>query len=481
MTGRTRYWALLSAAACLMGQTAGAADPEPRAEGSLYPPSAEEIQQGPLAGALGPAAYILNDVGQSEDFLAAVRRAVGLNPSFHAQLAQRGQSRAGARRERAALYPRLSTSLSGDYVVSRRFNPGTDNVVESLRPNGQVNAGLSASQLLFDGGAAFQRIKSARARDRENANAVSSSINELSLDAISAYYDVLIHQAIFKLAEEFVRRHDEILESVKERERLGAGSRADVMRATARLAAAKVRVAEIRESERLAEIRYEEFFKETPGVLSRPSFDALKVNDRHQAMAMAAERHPDIAAAAARAEASRADYRAAKASRLPELRASVNAVKFDVFEGGEDFDVRAGVDLNYDLYAGGARGADIRQARERAVEQKYKEEQVRQDVERDAAIAFERRDASEERLRALETAVIANHESRDLVSERFRVARGDLIDVLQAENDYFEAGVAYLVGLADRDMATYELMEHTGELLRYFSPQREYEAALDGE
>lgn len=471
---------MLTAAALTFGP-ARAADPAPQAEGSLYPPLAEDVMQSPLAGALGPAGYILNDVGRGESFLADIRRAVGLHPAFHAQLAQRSQTRSGARRERAALYPRLSTSLNGDYVISRQFDPGTDNVVESLRPDGQINAGLTVSQLLFDGGAAFQRIKSARALDQEKESAVRISVNDLSLAAISAYYDVLVHQAILKLGAEFTRRHAEILEDVKERERLGAGSRADVMRATARLAAANVRVAEIRESQRLAAIRYEEFFKEPPGLLSRPSFEALAVNDRATAMTMAAKRHPEIAAAIARARASRADYKAAQAGRLPELRASVNAVKFDVFEGGEDFDVRAGVDLNYELYAGGARAAEIRQARERARQQKFEEEQIRQEIERDAAIAFERRDASVERLGALETAVIANHESRDLVAERFRVARGDLIDVLQAENDYFEAGVGYLVGLADRDMATYELMEHTGELLHYFSPQREFESALDGE
>src|SRR5690606_36050940 len=145
----------------------------------------------------------------------------------------------------------------------------------------------------------------------------------------------------------------------------------------------------------------------------------------------------------------------------------------DVLGGAEDYDVRAGVNLSYDLFAGGARSASISRAKNLAERQQAEEDRVRLEIEREAAIAFERREAANEQLAALEAALIANSEARAMVAERLRVARGDLIDVIQAENDWFEAGVGYLAGLADRDMASYELMEFTGDLLRFFSPRDE--------
>ncbi len=162
------------------------------------------------------------------------------------------------------------------------------------------------------------------------------------------------------------------------------------------------------------------------------------------------------------------------------MRVSVDAVKFDLFDSGDDFDVRAGVNLNYNIFGGGARSADIAQAASRARQSQFGADQIRQEVARDAAIAFERAQGAAARLKALETAVVAHDETRELVLERYRVARGDLIDVLQAENDYFESGVAYLTGLANRDMAVYGVMEHTGELLRFFSPQKEYADIMSG-
>ena len=434
-----------------------------------------------LQKALGPAGYLVMNAGVSADFNAKIRRAVGAHPTFHAQASTLEESRAERRRARAALYPQLSTQFRGDYSITRDFAANTDNVVESLRPREQLTAGITASQLIFDGGATLQRIKGARARDEEFKNAMSTRINDLALTALAVYHDLATNQALLAMGEAFIRRHEEILEDVKERERLGAGSKADVTRAVARLASARARVSEIRESQQLAEIRYAEFFKEPPGLLLLPSFGALTVDSRDQAVAAALTRNPEIAAAVSRADAARADYKAAKGARLPEVRLSVDATKFDVFDSGNDFDVRAGVNVNYNIFGGGARAAEISAAGSRARREKFGEEQMRLEIAREASIAFERRGGAEARLEALATSVVAHDETRELVLERYRLSRGDLIDVLQAENDYFESGFAYLTGLINRDMAIYALMEHTGDLQRYFSPQQEYlDAIVEG-
>ncbi|MEO1136169.1 MAG: TolC family protein, partial [Pseudomonadota bacterium] len=240
-------------------------------------------------------------------------------------------------------------------------------------------------------------------------------------------------------------------------------------------------LAEISESKRVADISYEEFFGAAPqAALPRPAFQDLGIETRNEVVANALEHNPEIAAAQARADARQADFKASKAARLPEVRLSVDAVKYDVFETGDDFDVRAGLNVSYNIFGGGARAADIAAAKSRARRETFNEEQVRQTVSREAAMAFERLQGANDRLSALGDALIAHDTTRELVLERYKLSRGDLIDVLQAENDYFEAGVAYVIALSGRDMASYALMEHTGELLQLFSPQIEYENATTG-
>ncbi|WP_425410236.1 TolC family protein [Hyphococcus sp.] len=494
-----------AAAICIFGQAAALTPENLKYYGSVYPDGAGETPRGAvspenasyqaraqvsdqasdqnsssLANALGPAGYLIAQRSDDAGFAALIRRAVGRHPAFHSQAANLGEASAARRRARSALLPQISGQLRGDYSITRDFGAGTDNVVESLRPREQFTAGISASQLIFDGGATIQRIRSARALSEEYKNALSTRINDLAINALTAYYDVAAHQALTALGDAFIGRHEEILNSVKERERLGAGSKADVTRARARLAASRARLSEIEESKRYADIRYEEFFGETPDVLSRPEISAPVLRSRNEAVVEALDSNPELAAAAARADQRQADFKAAKSARYPEVRLSVDAVKYDIFDNGDDFDVRAGVNVNYNIFGGGARAADIAIARSRAKSEAFSESRIRQEISRDAAMAYERVQSADARLDALGEAVIAHDETRDLVLERYKLSRGDLIDVLQAENDYFEAAVAYLTALSAQDMAAYALMEHTGGLLQRFSPQLDYDAAVAG-
>lgn len=463
--GLRRGLAATAAAAALIAGAGVAA-----AQQTVYPKTGA-AQQSQLARALGQGAYALDDVGASEAFLATVRKAVASHPGYGAGQADIAQARAERRGARASIYPRLSTAINADYVIDRSFDAGTNNVVEALRPDGQVNGSITVSQLIFDGGAAFARMRAAKARTYEASATLTAKTNQTTLDALSAYHDLAAYQAILALGADYIARHERVLRDAGERERRGAGARADVVRAQARLSAAKARVAQIRESAAIAEIRYLEFFGAEPeGKLPFPSFEAVSVGSREEAVALAEANDPKLRAAGARTESARANLKAAKAARLPEVRANVSGVKYDL-QGGDDYDVRAGVGLEYDLYAGGARGAEISAARAAADRQRYEEDGARLEAKRNAAIAFERRQSTQTRLDALAEAAIANAEARDLVAERFRTARGELLDLLQAENDWFEAGAAYLAGLADRDMAHYELMEFTGELARFFAPE----------
>ncbi len=54
-------------------------------------------------------------------------------------------------------------------------------------------------------------------------------------------------------------------------------SAADVLRAQARLAAARSRLAQIEESARIADVRYFEYFKEAPATLLLPNYESLAV------------------------------------------------------------------------------------------------------------------------------------------------------------------------------------------------------------
>ena len=100
-----------------------------------------------------------------------------------------------------------------------------------------------------------------------------------------------------------------------------------------------------------------------------------------------------------------------------------------------------------------ARSADARASR------------IRDEASRDAAIAWSDVKALEEQLRALEASYLASRQSRDVLIERFINSRGNLFDVVAAEDAYFETATAFIRTLAELDAARYVLLSRTGNLL----------------
>ena len=65
----------------------------------------------------------------------------------------------------------------------------------------------------------------------------------------------------------------------------------------------------------------------------------------------------------------------------------------------------------------------------------------------------------------MEASYIASRRSRDVLVERFINARGNLFDVVAAEDSYFETATAYIRALSELDAARYVLLSKTGGLL----------------
>jgi adhesin transport system outer membrane protein len=181
------------------------------------------------------------------------------------------------------------------------------------------------------------------------------------------------------------------------------------------------------------------------------------------AAVMAAGDAAAVRGAQAIADASRQEARAARADRLPRLSAGVDAGRYGVIETDRDYDIRGSLALRYRIFGGLDPRAEQSEARARAADAHAT--LVREEAGRDAAIAWSDVRALEEQLEALQQAYIASRQSRDVIVERFRVARGTLFDVVAAEDAYFGSATAYIQALSELDAARYVLLSRTGRLL----------------
>lgn len=396
------------------------------------------------------------------EFKALVRDAVERNPGISEAVAGIAEAEAGKDEARSGLFPTVDVAVSTNRTIARSFEGSAiDTILERSRPAGRTDANVSVQQTLFDFGATDARIAAAGARLRAASLQAESAADRTALNAIAAWYDVFAYRALVMLGSAFAESQQDLRQSVTIRIDQGVSAPGDLPRVESEIASSQAVLARYRRTLANAEARFQEFF----GVLPPPDLGRAPIvaapsisKEMAQLLARAA---PDTRSAEALARAARQDARAQRAQTLPSVSAGVDAGKYGVRE--KDYDVRGRVTLNQRLFGGVDARAD--QAEARATSAEARATRVRTEAERDAAIAWSDVRALEQQLAALESSYIASRHSRDVIAERFRVARGTLFDLLDAESAYFNVASTYIHSITELDAARYVLLSRTGQLL----------------
>jgi adhesin transport system outer membrane protein len=274
---------------------------------------------------------------------------------------------------------------------------------------------------------------------------------------------VFAARALVAVTEGFIANQEELRDAVAERIRQGVSAPGDTARVESYLASAQTRLARFRRFLANAEARFTELTGSPPPPdLERAPVAALPAMSR-DAAALAAMSSPQSRAAQAGADAARQEAKAVRADRYPQISAGIDAGRYGVFENETDYDIRGRVTMRQRLFGGTE--ARVAQADARVLAADARATRIREEAARDASIAWSDVRALEEQLRALEASYIASRRSRDVLLERFINARGDLFDVVAAEDAYFETATAFIQALSELDAARYVLLSRTGRLL----------------
>ncbi|MFC3712842.1 TolC family protein [Sphingoaurantiacus capsulatus] len=449
-------------AALLLAAPAGAQVPIATLPGPSGQPQAIDPAKDPLLN-------FLKRADANAAFGPSVTRAIESHPSVLEAIAAQREARQVRAEIRAGRLPRVDVVLNGDYSIARNFEIDNDNIIERSRPRTRTDANISAEQLLLDFGATSRRVAAASARISAAEAEVRRVANDAGLRAVAAYYDVLAYQTLNDMGQAFIQRHRDILSDTRMRFEQGYGAGGDVARVESYLASAEGTVARFERQLASSRARYLEAFGEpAPARIVRPAPPESEAATAEDAAELSA-RAPEVTAAKAREASAEREWRAARSDRLPRITGVIDGTQYDVLDDGDDYDVRGRLVLRHNLFSGGQTSARANQALARYRQSEFAAERVVNEAGRDAGIAFEDVRVLEKQAATLERAYIANRRTRDLFVEQFKVSRGSLLDVLQAEQDYFEAATAYLQGSTELDVARHVLLDRTGELLDHFN------------
>ena len=190
------------------------------------------------------------------------------------------------------------------------------------------------------------------------------------------------------------------------------------------------------------------------------------------AVQRALERHPSVGAARASSDAARSVITTARAARLPSLALTGSATQYEQpmlvtpihgFGSGDLplFDetlVQGAATMNYTLFDGGARGAKIRGARERAAAAAAAVDGSEQSLMARTATSYVQVLARQQVVDAHDRRIAALEAELSRARQRFEVGRAPQVEVLRAEASLASAHAervhfAEALDLAERDLA----------------------------
>ncbi len=330
-------------------------------------------------------------------------------------------------------------------------------------------AALTLNQMLYDGFATRDEVtRLAHARLVRYYEVLDVS-ETTALEATRAYTDVLRYRELSRLAQENFAQHDQVFGQIQERVQAGVGRRVDLEQAGGRLALAQSNM--LTEASNLHDVsaRYLRIVGELPaGEMIAPALlDQGIPPDVEAALKLAYQGSPAFNAAIENVRAAQAEARGRQSNFHPriDLRASKDISYNQEGIAGRRDDQVIELVLNYNLFKGGSDRAQARQYAEQLAQTKELRDKVCRDTRQTLSIAYNDIQNLNRQLGYLDQHQLAIEKAREAYRKQFDIGQRTLLDLLDTENEYFQARRAYVNATHDHAIAHARTLASMGTLL----------------
>jgi outer membrane protein len=401
---------------------------------------------------------------QAQSLEQALINAYFANPTINAQRAavrvvdeQVPQALAGYR-------PQVFGNAQADVERSRTQSPaGTTNNLRNY-PRGY---GVTAQQNIFNGFQTGNLVRSAESQVLAARETLRNTEQNVLLDAVTAYMNVIRDTAIVQLQQQNVQALNEQLRATNDRFQVGELTRTDVAQAQARLRAAESQLSAAQANLNASRAAYRRDIGSDPGALKPANpYTRLTLASLDAAVAEAFGKHPAIQATRHGVDTAQLQVKVAEGSLLPTLNLEASAQRFSDPSPGvyNNFDMTAGLRLTVPLYQGGAEHSRVRQAKELTGQRQLESDVVRDQVRAAVIQSWGLVSASRFQVEAAQAQVAAAEIALNGVREEYRVGQRTTLDVLNAQAELVLARSALITAQRDRVVASYSLLSSVGRL-----------------
>jgi outer membrane protein len=382
----------------------------------------------------------------------------------------------------------LPQALSGwKPVINAQGTAGREWTDSSARdPDHMDQAGVSISlrQPIFRGFKTVESTKVAEAKVKAERQQLIATEQSVLFNAVQAYANVIRDRKVLALRKQNISFLQKQLNAADARFKAGELTRTDVAQSRASLSGARGSVAVALANLKASEANYLSIIGRKPGKLSSPKM-AKRPRSLESALSTAQETNPNILAAAQVEDAAEHEIEVAKGDLLPSLSLQGQYDYSRNPQAGVEWGEKAvlqGV-LSVPIYDGGLSYAAVRQAKQRASQNRIEVIGAVRAVRESVSVAWNNLAATGESLSATRDQVSAANLALDGVRQEYAVGSRTTIDVLTSQQAVLNAQIAEVNSQREQVVASYQLQAAIGHLTarhlglgNIYDPEENYNA-----
>ncbi|CCG40491.1 TolC family outer membrane protein [Magnetospirillum molischianum] len=356
------------------------------------------------------------------------------------------------------------------------------------------SAGLNISQPIYSGGRTVAATDQAEAQVLAERARLIATEQTVLLSATNAYLNVVRDEEVLNLSinnEQVLRRQ---LEATQERFRVGEITRTDVSQAEARLAKAVADRIGAEGTLKSSRANYLNNVGALPDSVAQPALPAPLPGGLIEATAAALANNPNVVAADRTFDAAKSGVDLVFGELLPKVSVDANVSWYrDAAATGiggydsESTNKEVLLNLSVPLYEGGGTYSRLRAAKETAGQRRIEADQARRDAIETASKAWESLQSAQAQVTSYNAQIKASDLALAGVREESKVGSRTVLDVLNAEQEVFDARVSLVRAVHDQLLAAYQLKSAVGEMtaqglnlpVQTFDPVQHYQSVRE--
>lgn len=398
----------------------------------------------------------------------AIRQTINDNPEVTVvgHLRQAADQEVG--QARAGYFPEVDLAASYGRVKTENVAP-----FPSEAELNESRFAIIARQMLFDGFYTHNEVYRTEAKTNAEAYLQQGTAEDFALDVAEYYLAVLRDQELVRIAKERLDTHESIYKMIKQRGDSGLGRQADTSQALTRLESARSDYLSAQSNLIDDQSTYYRLTDMQPVGLIDPPMPSTRLLPTSQQMLInqSISSNAIVKSAVQDIQEARGQNDSAKSEWLsPKLDLVVGANYNENVSGleGRNDDQFALLEVNYTLFRGGGDWAREKQTAKLLDESMdIHRKAIREAVEK-SKFSW---NAYENTLSQVGPLLHRRDEAKktvDAYQSQFYVGKRTLVDLLNSENDYFDAKVAYVDNYYKYKLAVYRMLNSENKLLTFF-------------